>query len=174
MIRFAHTRPTSGFIGGPSRRRVLQWTRERYVSTKPSADAKAQSDGPRVDRVISRRKNSSPAPVLSASTFADTRFHTVPKFLRGYVDPLRRAPVTHVSSFLLLHELTAIVPLFGLAAMFHYAQWMPPFISEGKWVSDGVEMFGRYFRKKGWLGEEKQRRYKWWGRGEGGVRIVTE
>lgn len=68
-----------------------------------------------------------------------------------------------------------MVPLFGLAATFHYTQWMPPFISEGKWVSDGVEKFGNYFRKKGWLGEEgKAKRFKWWGRGEGGTRIVVE
>ncbi len=51
---------------------------------------------------------------------------------------------------------------------------MPPFIGEGRWVSDGVEKFGDYFRKKGWLGNEKKRRYKWWGRGEGTTRIVVE
>ena len=99
----------------------------------------------------------------------------LPKFLQGYTAPLIHAPLTHISAFLLLHELTAVIPLFGLAATFHYTNWMPPFISEGKWVSDGVEKFGKYFRKKGWLGEEgKARRYKWWGRGEGGTRIVVE
>lgn len=99
----------------------------------------------------------------------------LPKFLQGYTTPLINAPLTHISAFLLLHELTAVVPLFGLAATFHYTKWMPPFIGEGKWVSDGVEKFGSYFRKKGWLGEEgKARRYKWWGRGEGGTRIVVE
>ena len=99
----------------------------------------------------------------------------LPKFLQGYTKPLINAPLTHISAFLLLHELTAVIPLFGLAATFHYTRWMPPFISEGKWVSDGVEKFGNYFRKKGWLGEEgKARRYRWWGRGEGGTRIVVE
>ena len=99
----------------------------------------------------------------------------LPKFLQGYTAPLINAPLTHISAFLLLHELTAVIPLLGLAATFHYTRWMPPFISEGKWVSDGVEKFGNYFRKKGWLGEEdKARRYKWWGRGEGGTRIVVE
>ncbi|KAM0794616.1 hypothetical protein BDR22DRAFT_874832 [Usnea florida] len=99
----------------------------------------------------------------------------LPKFLQGYTAPLINAPLTHISAFLLLHELTAVIPLLGLAATFHYTRWMPPFISEGKWVSDGVEKFGNYFRKKGWLGEEdKARRYKWWGRGEGGTRLVVE
>lgn len=99
----------------------------------------------------------------------------LPKFLQGYTTPLINAPLTHISAFLLLHELTAVIPLLGLAATFHYTRWMPPFISEGKWISDGVEKFGKYFRKKGWLGEEaKARRYRWWGRGEGGTRIVVE
>lgn len=99
----------------------------------------------------------------------------LPKFLQGYTTPLIHAPLTHISAFLLLHELTAVIPLFGLAGVFHYLKWMPPFISEGKWISDGVEKFGKYFRKKGWLGEEgKANRYKWWGRSEGGTRIVVE
>ncbi|KAI9828383.1 MAG: hypothetical protein M1832_002811 [Thelocarpon impressellum] len=98
----------------------------------------------------------------------------VPRFLHRYTTPLRHAPVTHVTAFLLLHEISAIVPLFTLAATFHYARWLPPFIGEGKWVSDGVEKFGGYFKRKGWLGEEGRGRYKWWGRGEGGVRVVVE
>ncbi|RMY56876.1 hypothetical protein D0864_13587 [Hortaea werneckii] len=74
----------------------------------------------------------------------------------------------------------------------------PPGLSnghEGKWISDGVEKFGRYFRRKGWItdaqeaeaeaevegnGKGKLRKAvsnmggKWWGRGEGGVRLVVE
>lgn len=99
----------------------------------------------------------------------------LPRFLQRYTNPLIKAPVTHISTFLLLHELTAVVPLFALAGIFHYTRWLPPYISEGKWISHGVEMFGNYFRRKGWLGEDEYaRRHRWWGRGEGGVRIVVE
>jgi hypothetical protein len=86
-----------------------------------------------------------------------------------------------------LHEITAIIPLFGLAAAFHYFNWLPPWIAEGALVKSGVEKFGRYLRRKGWIddgdvvvGEDaKSGRLggsagKWWGRGEGGVRIVVE
>ncbi|KAB8360897.1 hypothetical protein FH972_024630 [Carpinus fangiana] len=42
----------------------------------------------------------------------------------------------------------------------------------------GVEKFGNYFRRKGWLGEISDGtvsgKAKWWGRGEGGLRVVTE
>ena len=145
-VRRAFCRPSPNFC------RV---SRRRQASTKPDdlkpeISEKARS---RVVRITSR----------------------LPKSLQRYATPLINAPLTHISAFLLLHELTAVVPLFGLAATFHYTRWMPPFISEGKWVSDGVEKFGSYFRKKGWLGEEgKAKRYKWWGRGEGGTRLVIE
>lgn len=96
------------------------------------------------------------------------------------MQPLLQAPVSHIVAFLVLHEITAIVPLFGLTAAFHYFDWLPPYISEGKWVSQGVNKFGNYFRKKGWLGElgddelPSSRRSLWFGRGEGGVRLVVE
>lgn len=135
----------------------------------------------RLSRVARRRNIATKPDDLNPDASQKTRSRVVgitsrlPRFLQRYTTPLITAPITHISAFLLLHELTAVVPLFGLAATFHYTQWMPPFISEGKWVSDGVEKFGSYFRKKGWLGEEdKARRFKWWGRGEGGTRIVVE
>lgn len=99
----------------------------------------------------------------------------LPRFLQQYTKPLITAPVTHISAFLLLHELTAVVPLLGLAGIFHYTRWLPPYISEAKWVSTGVEKFGRYFRRKGWLGEEGvARRDRYWGLSEKGVRVVVE
>ena len=105
----------------------------------------------------------------------------LPRVLRRFTAPLRRAPVSHITAFLLLHELTAVVPLFGLAGLFHYTQWLPPFISEGKWVSEGVDKFGRWLRKRGWIdgveeedARKHQGRTKWWDRGQGGTRIVVE
>ncbi|MCJ1240056.1 hypothetical protein MMC14_008056 [Varicellaria rhodocarpa] len=57
---------------------------------------------------------------------------------------------------------------------------MPPFISEGKWVADGMQKFGNWFQKRGWLGKvgedgkHLKKRGIWWGRGEGGVRMLVE
>ena len=119
----------------------------------------------------------------------------LPRFLQRFVTPLRHAPVSYVVAFLVLHEITAIVPLIALAGTFHYTHWLPPFVSEGKWISDGVEKFGRYFRRKGWITDAQEAEAeaeveggrtgktkkavsrasgKWWGRGEGGVRLVVE
>jgi len=114
----------------------------------------------------------------------------LPRFLHRYTAALGTAPVTHVTSFLLLHELTAIAPLFGLAAFFHYTNWLPAPFVEGKFVVDGVERFGRYARRKGWLGEGEAQEAgaiakdnarsgggktaRSWGQGEGGVRLLVE
>jgi hypothetical protein len=75
----------------------------------------------------------------------------LPKFLHKYTNALGNAPVTHITSFLILHELTAIIPLFGLAGYFHYTHWLPPWFAEGAWIASGVERFGRYFKRKGWI-----------------------
>lgn len=117
---------------------------------------------------------SGPASPSTSQSRIDRINARLPRFLQRYTTPLRNAPVSHITAFLVLHEITAVVPLFGLAATFHYTEWLPPYISEGKWVSDGVQKFGNYFRRKGWLGEEDGGREKWWGRSEGSVRIVVE
>lgn len=126
--------------------------------------------------VFVRRFASSAKPTSSTATNA-TRVARIesrlPRFLAHYLTPLRNAPFSHISAFLILHELTAIIPLFGLAGVFHYCNWLPPYISEGKWVTEGVEMFGNWMRKRGWIGDE-DRQGRWWGRGESGVRIVVE
>lgn len=77
-----------------------------------------------------------------------------------------------------------MVPLLGLAATFHYTHWLPPWFAEGAWAIQGVERFGKYFRKKGWIRSEEaseaelevemRRRDKAWDIGEGGVRLVVE
>ncbi|KAK6465350.1 hypothetical protein DFJ63DRAFT_310447 [Scheffersomyces coipomensis] len=54
----------------------------------------------------------------------------VPRFLRRYTTQFIHAPVSHVISFLVLHELTAIVPLISLwyclynfPDYFHFIDW---------------------------------------------------
>jgi hypothetical protein len=85
----------------------------------------------------------------------------LPKFLHKHTRALGTAPLSHITSFLILHELTAIIPLFSLAAYFHYTHWLPSWFAEGAFVLSGVERFGRYFRRKGWIrsgeAEEAQR-----------------
>jgi hypothetical protein len=51
--------------------------------------------------------------------------HHLPRSLQKYTNGLRAAPVAHVVSFLVLHEITAIVPLVGLSYCFHVTNWLP-------------------------------------------------
>jgi hypothetical protein len=47
-----------------------------------------------------------------------------------------------------------MIPLLGLFATFHYTSLSPPaWLTDSTAVNEGVDKFGRYFRRKGWLGE---------------------
>jgi hypothetical protein len=99
----------------------------------------------------SSRRATTAAPPPPRSDRIQRILRRIPKFLRPTISALHNAPLTHITAFLILHELTAIVPIFGLVGAFHYFQWLPPFFAEGKWVVAGVEKFGNYFRRKGWI-----------------------
>ena len=134
--------------------RILRPSQRRLISVKPD-DVKPNTSEKTRSRIMRLTQR-------------------LPKFLQRYTAPLVHAPLTHITAFLILHELTAIVPLFGLAATFHYTHWVPTYFAEGKIFSGAVEKFGNYARKKGWLGHEKTRRYRWWSKGEGGTRLLVE
>jgi hypothetical protein len=76
-----------------------------------------------------------------------------PKFFKPTLTALRDAPTSYIVSFAVLHEITAVVPLVGLFWFFHQTRWLPEYFADGKWMKQGVERFGRYFRKKGWISE---------------------
>ncbi|KAI9370741.1 hypothetical protein BJX61DRAFT_514257 [Aspergillus egyptiacus] len=95
-----------------------------------------------------------PAPPPPAPKDAQSRLRRfndrLPSFLRAYTTPLLSAPATHITSFLILHEITAVVPLFSLVAAFHYGNWLPDLTSYSGF-QDGIRRFGRWLRKKGWV-----------------------
>lgn len=112
----------------PSWRRPVSPGAIRYQSSQPSS---AQSS--RIDRIISK----------------------LPRRLQKYTAGLRNAPVSHVVSFLILHELTAVIPLFMLFGIFHYTNYVPVgYMTEhfGSYVEQSVAKFERYFTRKGWVG----------------------
>lgn len=79
----------------------------------------------------------------------------LPRRLQKYTNGLRNAPLSHVVSFMILHELTAIVPLFVLFALFHYTTFVPvTYVTShfGDYVQSGISRFEKYFSRKGWFG----------------------
>ncbi len=89
---------------------------------------------------------------------------------------------SHITAFLVLHELTAIVPLFGLTFAFHKFDWLPP-VFQKVTGSKGVESL-EYFRRKGWIrdadgegfeDEKEQKGLRSGGLGDrDGVRLLVE
>lgn len=111
-------------------------------------------------RTPRRNLSSPPQPAPSSSKVSQSRLRQLndrlPRFLRAYTAPLLGAPVAHITSFLILHEFTAVLPLFGLVGAFHYGNWMPDLTSstgENNAFDEGAARFGRWLRKKGWVDE---------------------
>lgn len=123
-----------------------------------------------------RHSSSSSSPSSSSTTpqsRADRILARLPAPLRRYTTRLRGAPVSHVVAFLVLHELTAVVPLLALFGLFHYTDLVPlGYMMEhyGGYVREGVARFERYFRRKGWFGFGEQQETP----EEGGVKAVVD
>ncbi|KAK5993716.1 hypothetical protein PT974_07152 [Cladobotryum mycophilum] len=111
----------------------------------------------------------------------------LPRRLQKYTNGLRNAPVSHIISFLILHEITAIAPLFGLFALFHYTNHVPvTYMTDhfGEYVQSGVSRFERYFQRKGWFGfrqednvghkSQTEEAVQRWHSGEQKYRILVE
>ncbi|KAK4225021.1 hypothetical protein QBC38DRAFT_280907 [Podospora fimiseda] len=93
--------------------------------------------------------SSQPNPTTPISR-ADRILSRLPGPLQKYATRLRGAPGTHVVSFLILHEITAIVPVFALFGLFHYTDYVP--IQDfGMDVKEGAAKMIRYLQNKGWL-----------------------
>lgn len=143
-----------------------------------------QRKAPNIHTFHPRRFATHPTPPPTSASRIDRFNRRLPKFLHKYTSALATAPLSHITSFLILHELTAIIPLLGLAATFHYTHWLPSWFAEGAWVLAGVEQFGKYFKRKGWIRSEDvaeaeaevelRRRDRAWNLGEGGARVLVE
>lgn len=76
----------------------------------------------------------------------------LPPFLHPYTLRFLNAPVSHVTAFLVLHELTAVVPLFGLWALFARLDWDP--LASGLLPRDLLDAGAEYIRvlgaRNGW------------------------
>lgn len=152
--------------------------------------ARKATPRPRIERINSRRKPITSHPDLrphiyklieAFHSFLKTNKQLVPKFLHRYTIPLSNAPISHVTAFLLLHEITAIVPLLALFATFHYTSLqLPSSLTNSAFVTEGIEKFGRYFKRKGWLGETVEPEAgggmdgNKWNIGQDGMKVLVE
>ncbi|KAI0205249.1 hypothetical protein F4808DRAFT_411039 [Astrocystis sublimbata] len=115
----------------------------RYQSTKPpnlnptnpSSSTIKTPPSSRVSQILAR-----------ASRYLPQRLNTA-------LQDLRSAPVSHIVAFLALHEITAIVPVVGIAYAFYTLDYMP-----ARWLvsEEGLKKWTSYFRKKRWFGLEPE------------------
>jgi hypothetical protein len=87
----------------------------------------------------------------------------VPPKLSRYAALFAGKPVSYLTSFLILHELTAILPVGGIFWYIHATSWTPPGISQ-EFVKQKMESLQRWSDKKG---------YGWF-RGDQGARVLLE
>lgn len=94
--------------------------------TKPEPTIKSQPTGSTQDDLL---KISLSTPPAGGPTEHDFKTHPilkrVPKFLRNYTAKFVNAPFSHLIAFIVLHEITAIVPLIGI---WYYLHQHPGFI----------------------------------------------
>ncbi|KAF3200860.1 hypothetical protein TWF106_005447 [Orbilia oligospora] len=95
------------------------------------------------------RRLSTPPPPPPPPSRADRIISKLPKYLHPYTRPLLSHPASHITSFLILHELTAILPLFALFTFFNLTSWNPADLLPAEWIETGYNRFKRYIEKKG-------------------------
>ncbi|KAI1415363.1 hypothetical protein F5Y13DRAFT_187466 [Hypoxylon sp. FL1857] len=136
--------PTTPFLPSLRSRISLRPRSHRFQSTKPSSSSPANAESS-AEALKTKRAD---AILTRASRW-------VPNRLQPYLSRLRSAPFSHVAAFLVLHELTAIVPLFGLAYLFYTMDWVPTSWVLGPWAAwaeEGLKRYIGYFKKKRWFG----------------------
>ncbi|RYO91237.1 hypothetical protein DL764_008309 [Monosporascus ibericus] len=131
---------------------LVQRTARRFESTKPKPKPEPSSMPPSSAPPETARRN-------RLSGILDRTLRWTPRRLRPYGKRLRSAPISHVVAFLILHEITAVVPIFGLLAFFKYTGWVPTSVVLGpwaEWAQEGLRRYGAYFSKKGWFGLKEE------------------
>ncbi|KAG5368901.1 hypothetical protein CKK34_2550 [Yarrowia sp. E02] len=73
----------------------------------------------------------------------------IPRFIRPMASRFKNAPVSYVTSFLLVHEITAVVPLIGLWWYFNKYDFIPPGLPD--WlIVKGMAVFDKMLEYQGW------------------------
>ncbi|KAI0443557.1 hypothetical protein F4803DRAFT_307287 [Xylaria telfairii] len=133
-------RPSTSPLWRPSPNPASRARTRRFQSTDSKPPKPPLSENPTAGAPQSRR--------ISRILAGASRF--MPKRLRGALQDLRSAPLSHIFAFLVLHEITAILPIFGLTYAFYVLDYVPG--SLAFLPQDGSERWTNYFRKKRWFG----------------------
>ncbi|KAI1354935.1 hypothetical protein F5Y01DRAFT_271702 [Xylaria sp. FL0043] len=154
ILQRAPRRPISHLA--PSKPQAPRLRNRRFESTDTKSKPSPSSPSPSP----SSSANSPPPPQthrISQILTRASRF--LPQRLQTSLQNLRSAPLSHVGAFLMLHEITAILPIFGLTYAFYALDWVPTSWVLGPWAAwaeDGLKKYVPYFRRKHWFGLGKE------------------
>ncbi|PHH60427.1 hypothetical protein CDD81_1671 [Ophiocordyceps australis] len=113
----------------------------------------------------------------------------MPESVKRYTAKMRQYPGSYITAFLILHEVTAVVPLVLLVLLFHYTTIMPmEYLMDKtqKRLKESMASFERYFRRKEYFGfkanedassnedESQQEAMERWRQGDPMYRILVE
>lgn len=73
----------------------------------------------------------------------------LPRFMGKYGDRFIGAPFSHIIAFLLVHELTAILPLFSLWYLFHVFDYTPTALPDWMFAA-GEDFIRKMGERNGW------------------------
>ncbi|KAK9237968.1 hypothetical protein V1525DRAFT_342691 [Lipomyces kononenkoae] len=109
--------PRSNFSTSRTRRAIEP--DEKAIRVKPTTEEAAEKSRQRLRRLLDK----------------------LPASMRPHAERLMSAPGSYVFTFLLIHEVTAVVPLFGLMWLFQVTDWTPP-LPEGL-IEAGKEFYSK-------------------------------
>ncbi|WLF77292.1 hypothetical protein PVL30_001004 [Lodderomyces elongisporus] len=161
-------KPTTKPVEQVSETKLSKSKPEPISSASPSASSSSPSSSASSSTTLKSVSNDSflkrdipPAERPSGPTEQDFKTHPIlkriPKFLRNYASQFIHAPYSHLVAFLVLHELTAIIPLFGI---WYYLHNHPGFIPMDlpQWaLTKGASVMDKVLERMDWHIDSSQK-----------------
>ncbi|KAH9909650.1 hypothetical protein F4778DRAFT_7976 [Xylariomycetidae sp. FL2044] len=169
LPRSSPSSSSSSHLPSSLRQQAFRSRPRRFQSNRPDAPPTPPNPTPPPPSSTAPSSSSSSSSSSAAEQAAarqQTRLHGIldrtqrwlPQRLRTPFANLRSAPLSHVGAFLVLHEVTAVVPVVGLTYLFYVMDWVPTAWVLGPWAAwaeEGLRKYVGYFRKKRWFGLRK-------------------
>ncbi|TGZ84243.1 hypothetical protein EX30DRAFT_338786 [Ascodesmis nigricans] len=91
-----------------------------------------------------RRSSTKPPSPSAPPTPTQSRISRLPARLQPYAQRFKDQPASHITAFLVLHEVTAIVPLLGLVGLFRVTDYSPTKLVKNEWLEGSLGFWERW------------------------------
>ncbi|BFZ57706.1 hypothetical protein PYCC9005_004759 [Savitreella phatthalungensis] len=108
---------------------------------------------PLLSRSLATQTETKPTPIPDPSTSPSPptdQPKRLPKWAQKYADRFKNHPTSHITSFLILHEITAVLPLPLLFWLFHSFDWTPEsLVTSSEYVEKGAKLAAKQLERWG-------------------------